>query len=199
MYDIANMPSSVDIGFVGEKDFRPIEIDMTKWMEKMPDGVPSIVHIRPGETKADAYIAATTFADNILTWTISMGDLGENEGSGIAQVWLEEEENSSLIKRGMSSKFATQIHDSISDASEEAPAAQESWLQQMTVLKTATVNAKTDAENARDDAQSAQAAAEVAAGIAITQAGQIKFSLNANGHLIFSYTDQVPVGEEEEE
>ena len=162
MFDIANMPSSVNIGFVGENDFREIEIDMTKWMEKMPDGVPSIVHIRPGETKADAYIVATTFADNVLTWTVSMGDLGEREGSGIAQVWLEKEENDTVIKRGMSITFATQIHDSISDASEEAPAAQESWLQQMTALKTATVNAKADAESARDAAESAQALAESA-------------------------------------
>ena len=61
------------------------------------------------------------------------------------------------------------------------------------------MNAKNAAVEAQGKAEEAQEAAEVAAGIAITQAGQIKFSLNDNGHLIFSYTDQVPVGEEEEE
>ena len=160
MYDIANMPSTIDIGFTGEKDFRKIEINMAKWMTDMPDGVPSIVHIRPGETKADAYIAATTFENNILTWTVATADLGTKEGSGIAQVWLEAEENDSVVKRGKSILFATQIHDSISDASEEIPAAQTGWLEQMTALKTATVSAAEDAEDAKTAAETAQGLAE---------------------------------------
>lgn len=155
VYNIANMPSTIDIGFVGEKRFRKVEIDMSKWLEEMPDGVPSIVHIRPGETKADAYIAVTTLEDNILTWQIMDSDLGASEGTGMAQIWLEEEANSSIYKRGKSILVATQIHGSINEASSTVPSSQTAFLEQVTSLKTQAVNAKTAAE-------AAQAAAETA-------------------------------------
>ena len=199
MYDIERMPNAIDIGFTGEKQFRTIEIDMTKWMEILPSGVPSIVHIRPGETAADAYIVATTFTDNILRWTITAADLGSIEGNGIAQVWLEEEENSTVNKRGKSILVATRIRGAVNDASETIPEAQEAWMEQMTGLKTQTVDAKNTAVSAMNDALSAKNAAEIAAGIAIAQAGQLKFEINSNGHLIMSYTDEVPIAEEQED
>ena len=164
MYEINKMPSAIDIGFTGEKLFREIQIDMTKWMQQMPDGVPSIVHIRPGETEADAYIAATTFEDNILTWKITNGDLGEIEGTGLMQIWLEEEENSSVVKRGKSILVVTRISKAINEADGTTPAAQEAWLEQMTALKVATVNAAEDADDAKDDAVAAKTAAETAQG-----------------------------------
>ena len=85
MYKIETLPQIIDIGFTGEKKFRKIEIDMSAWMAEMPDGVPSIVHIRPTESASDAYIANTTFADNILTWEVTAGDLGSVEGVGHGQ------------------------------------------------------------------------------------------------------------------
>ena len=166
MYKIDSMPNQIDIGYTGETQFRAIEIDMKKWMDIMPDGVPSIVHIRPGETPADAYIANTTFEDNVLTWLVSAGDLGEIEGTGQAQIWLEEEENNSVIKRGKSIIVATQIHKAIDDASSEVPDPQESWMEQMTALKVATVNAADDAADAKTDAVAAKTAAETAQGAA---------------------------------
>ena len=162
MYSIDNMPNQIDIGFTGEKAFRKVEIDMTKWMVKMPGGYPSIVHIRPGEKQSDAYIAVTTFANNILTWTISDADLGPKEGIGSAQIWLEETQNSSVSKRGKSIKVATQVHGSINDASATPPTGQEAFLEQVNTLKNAAVSAaesalayKTDALAAKDDAESA--------------------------------------------
>lgn len=162
MYKIENLPSLINIGFSGEKNFRKVEIDMTAWMEEMPEGVPSIVHIRPEESASDAYIVNTTFEDNILTWIVSAGDLGSVEGVGTAQVWLEEEENSSIVKRGKSILFATQINGAINDASETPPAAQTAWMEAMTALKVATVNAADDAVSAKTAAQSAQGGAETA-------------------------------------
>ena len=50
-----------------------------------------------------------------------------------------------------------------------------------------------DAEDAKDAAEDAQAAAERAAGIALAQGGEMNFSINNNGDLILSYTDQVPI------
>ena len=147
MYYIENMPSQIDIGFTGELMFRKIEIDMSAWMADMPEGVPSIVHIRPEETTEDAYIVATTFENNILTWEITNADLGSVEGVGTAQIWLEEEANESVVKRGKSILVATMIHQAINDASEEVPAVQAAFMEQMTALKVATVNAAETAKN----------------------------------------------------
>ena len=149
MYYINNLPQNIDIGYIGEKNFRKIEIDMTDWMEEMPDGVPSIVFIRPRETVADAYIVSTTFADNILTWTVTAGDLGSVEGIGTAQIWLEEEENDTVNKRGKSALVPAIVHSSVGEPSSTVPEAQEAWLEQMTALKVATVNAKAAAEAAQ--------------------------------------------------
>ena len=88
MYKIGSLPHSIPIGYTGETNFRTIEIDMTAWMEKMPAGVPSIVHIRPGESKADAYVAVTEFdtETNVLTWNITAADIGTLEGEGEMQI-----------------------------------------------------------------------------------------------------------------
>ena len=123
MYEITKMPSSIDIGFTGEKLFREIQIDMTKWMEEMPEGVPSIVYIRPGDTPNDAYIPTTTFANNILTWNIEQDDLGGIEGSGVMQVWLEETENTTLVKRGKSAVVTVRVNGSITDPGDTDPPA----------------------------------------------------------------------------
>lgn len=165
MYDIERMPQWVEIGYTGETQYRTIEIDMSAWLQTMPDGVPSIVHIRPGESEADAYIAATSFSDGILSWTISASDLGDNEGTGLAQVWLEENENDTLNKLGMSAVFATLVRQSLSDNESDVPPAQLPWLQQMTALKTETITA-------RNEVMTAESTAESAAGTATTKAGE---------------------------
>ena len=135
MYDIEHLPATIDIGFTGEQRFREVQIDMSAWMEDMPDGVPSIVHIRPGESEADAYLVVTTFENNILTWVIKENDLGQYEGAGSAQIWLEESTNQSgslnVVKRGKSTIVATRIHKAIDDASPTPPSAQETWFEQI--------------------------------------------------------------------
>lgn len=162
MYKISKMPLAVDIGYVGETGFRKLEIDMKDWMRLMPEGVPSIVCIRPGETKADAYVAVTTFEDDVLTWVITAADIGTQEGEGEIQIWLEEEENSSVIKRGKSVKVKTRVNDAVNDPSPDTPTSQEAFIEQVTSLKTAAVNAKTAAETAQGKAEDAQDAAEAA-------------------------------------
>lgn len=174
MFEIDKMPSSIDIGYTGETCFRDIKIDMSAWMEKMPTGVPSIIHIRPWETKEDAYIAATTFADNILTWVITDADLGTQEGEGEMQIWLEEEENDSIIKRGKSIKVTTKVIEAADDPAEDPPAPQQGWITQMTALKDATVEAAEAAEDAQEAAEDAQAAAEDARDAAQAAAGDFQ-------------------------
>lgn len=165
MYKIGSMPHSIQIGFTGETNFRSIEIDMTAWMEKMPAGVPSIIHIRPGEPKENAYIAATTFdtETNVLTWVITAGDIGTVEGDGEMQIWLEETESDTVTKRGKSVKVTTKVEESANDPGSTPPEYQEAVLEQMTALKTQTVNASEAAETAQGKAEDAQEAAEQAA------------------------------------
>ena len=151
MYVINRMPQSIDIGFTGETAFRKIEIDMTPWLEQTPEGVPSIVAIRPGETADEAYIAATTIEENVLTWVITAGDVGQNSGEGVMQIWLEEAENNSVVKRGKSVLVKTKVHHAINDAEETVPAAQQSWMEQMTELKQQTIASAEAAADARDE------------------------------------------------
>ena len=154
MFEINKMPLSIDIGYTGEKNFRTIQIDMSAWMALMPDGVPSIIHIRPGEDASEAYVAATEFDENILSWTITDGDVGENGGEGTAQIWLEEEnEEETIVKRGKSVTIKTIVHESANEASDTPPEPQEAWITQMTALKVATVEAADDAENSAEDAE----------------------------------------------
>ena len=160
MYKISKMPLAVDIGYVGETGFRKLEIDMKEWMRLMPDGIPSIVCIRPGETKADAYVAVTTFENDVLTWVITAADIGTQEGEGEIQIWLEEEENSSVIKRGKSVKVKTRVNDAVNDPDPNTPTSEEAFIEQVTGLKTAAVNAKTAAEAAQTAAETAQGKAE---------------------------------------
>ena len=165
MYDILRMPQVVEIGYTGEHEFTNVQIDLTGWLDRLPeeerDGyVPSIVHIRPGETQADAYIVATTYDDGILSWEVQASDIGTHEGTGLAQVWLEEETNNTLNKLGMSTVFATIARQSISDGNPDIPDPQIPWLQQMTAMKTETVNAKIAAEAAETAAEEARDTAE---------------------------------------
>lgn len=162
MYEITHLPSIIEAGVTGEKGMRKIQIDMRPWLVDMPDGVASMVLIRPGETSSNAYIAATTFVDGILTWSPALADLGEVEGYGQMEIWLEETENDSVTKRGKSAKVQTFIRQSIADETGPIPEAQESWLEQMTALKTATVNAAESVDGVVEQAQEAAADAEAA-------------------------------------
>lgn len=167
MYKIGQMPKSLELGYIGENLFRTVEIDMSAWVEKLPGGVPSIIHIQPGKTEADAYIADTSFdtETNVLSWTITDADLGtmdsDNNGEGEIQIWMQEEtDDDSVTKCGKSIHIASIIHKSATEPDDTPPAAQTGWMEQMTALKTATVNAAEDAEDAKDDAVEAKEAAE---------------------------------------
>jgi len=164
MYQIGKMPGSIDIGYIGETNFRKIEIDMKAWMKDTPDGVPCIVHIRPGETQSDAYVANTSFdtEKDILTWEITEADIGPLEGEGLMQVWLEVYEDDEVVKRGKSINVITKVTASVDDPSQTVPSAQESMLEQMASLKNQTVTAKEAAEDAQEAAEDAAEEAQAA-------------------------------------
>lgn len=153
MYDIMHMPSVIEIGYVGEKNFRTIQFDLRPWLELLPDGVASVVLIRPGETASEAYIAASELSEGILSWTVTDGDLGTVEGYGQAQIWLEEMNGSAVGKRGKSAKVQTFVREAVNEASSDVPAAQTAWMEQMTALKVETYAALDAARLAVDEAR----------------------------------------------
>lgn len=177
MYNVMHLPGVIEIGVTGENQFRRLEFDMRPWLEVLPGGVGSIVHIRPGETGDDAYVAATTMEDGILTWELTAGDVGEVEGYGQMEIWLEDPNTA----RGKSTKCQTYVRSSLA-LTHEIPEAQEAWLEQMTGLKTETVIAAQSAEDAREAAESAQTAAEAARDAAQAVAGDFQgLSATASG------------------
>lgn len=188
MYEIDKMPNSIVLGYLGEKNYRTIEIDMSAWMAEMPYGIPSIVHVQPKKSEEDAYIVNTTFNDNILRWVVNAGDLGAIEGSGTAQIWLEEEENLSVVKRGKSALVATIIHDSLGEPTGTVPAPQESWLEQMTALKVATVEASSTAV---EYGSAAVEAATTATGAAETATEASVAAVEASGTAVAAASDAV--------
>lgn len=165
------MPQTVDIGYVGETNFREIQIDMAPWMEEVPGGVPMIIHIRPGEFAEDAYIAATTVNDNVLSWQIQESDLGSSAGEGMMQIWLVKPSEDDT-RRGKSVMVKTIVNEAI-DNSDTIPEPQEPWMEQMVDLTAQTISAAEEtAENAENAAASetAAAASEAAAAASETAA-----------------------------
>lgn len=84
MYDVTKLPNRIGIGFKGEKRFRKIEIDMTKW--DIPDGVPAIVYLKPEGTVP--YRPTVTYTDHILTWVVDADDVNVM-GEGFMQVEMK--------------------------------------------------------------------------------------------------------------
>lgn len=162
--EINHMPRELPIGYVGETDFRTFEINMQAWLKEIPDGQASIICIRPQETEEEAYITMSTMDENgILYWTPTEADLGVHEGYGEIQIWLEKVVEGTTTKRGKSVRVKTRVEKSITSASEQIPSGQESWMEQMTLLKNATVTAAASAAQDADEAASAAEDAESAA------------------------------------
>ena len=133
MHDIEHLPGIFTLGYIGENEFRTIEIDMSAWLEKIPNGVASIVHIRPGESSGDAYLAITSFEDGILRWPITMYDLGNYEGYGSMQISLTGT-NANGTKVGESEIVRTRVNGSAMDSGGDVPSAQKGWMDQMNEL-----------------------------------------------------------------
>lgn len=133
MYEIGKMPASIDIGYTGEQEFRTVQIDMSEWVAKVPNGTPILMYIRPGES--EPYPVEITYADNIITWSVTDGDLGTVGGTGLLQVWFGvEDEEQVMRKLGMSSVVVTIVHLSISGGA-NASTVQIPWLKEIMEMK----------------------------------------------------------------
>lgn len=146
MHDIEHLPGIFTLGYLGENEFRTIQIDLTPWLEIIPDGIASIVHIRPGETSDDAYVAATSFEDGILSWQILAEDLGEHDGYGTMQINLNghDADNNKIAK---SEVVKTKVNASAMDVSGDIPSAQQSWIDRILALLTEENTTIEEAQN----------------------------------------------------
>lgn len=146
MYEVERLPQNIDIGYTGEQDFRTIEIDMSAWVAKVPDGQPTLMHIRPGEY--EPYPVETTFENNILTWSVSDEDLGTKEGTGLLQVWFGVEDEEQVLRQlGMSAVVATIVHLSIAGEGNNSSTVQIPWLKEVMEMKNIILGYDYEAES----------------------------------------------------
>lgn len=210
----------LQIGVQGENAATNIEMDMTAWADAHPDALFYII-FKPYNSESPAIPVTTSYDSEtkVLTWTVT-ASVTQVVGIGYTEVRAIAE---GLLKK--SRIIPTSVENSVSGGAEvNPPAAYQDWVASvLTAASDAEAYAigkrsgsdvgSTDptyhnnskyydglAEAAKDAAETAQEAAEVAAGIAIAQAGQLKFAINeTTGHLIMSYTDEVPIAEDDED
>ena len=146
MYEVERLPQNIDIGYTGEQDCRTIEIDMSAWVAKVPDGQPILMHIRPGES--EPYPVEITFEDNILTWSVSDEDLGTKEGTGLLQVWFGVEDEEQVLRQlGMSAVVATIVHLSLAGEGNNSSTVQIPWLKEVMEMKNIILGYDYEAES----------------------------------------------------
>lgn len=215
----------LDLGVKGENRSRAIEIDCNLWKELFPNGSISVYHQRPGETALDVTGATYDYETGILRWEPTSTDT-YIEGEGLAEIRLYEDgiikktrKIVTMIHPSVTNAEGGTIESNQQAYLDAAAAIRAQTQSDATAAAKSAEDAEAWAKGTRDgvDVEStdetyhanaayfaAQAgasadAAEIAAGIAIAQAGQIRLSISDTGHLIFSYTEQVPVAEDEED
>lgn len=181
----------LQIGVQGENNVENLDIDMAAWIEKYPGAVFHIL-FKPYNAIAPSPMN-TVYEDGVLTWTVDAGATAV-VGVGYTEIRAQDAETGLLKK---SKIIPTAVENSVSGIETDPPESYQAWVTSVLNAGTAAVNAEAAAEEAQEKAEEAQDAAEVAAGVAIAAQGLIKFALDNNGHLIFSYTDQAPVGQED--
>ena len=148
MFELNNLPKTLDLCYKGENEVTKYQFDFTDWVETYGAGTFVIRHKRP--TDANAYVVpSVTINENIATWEVTETDTAIN-GYGVAELWF-------LVgdKKKASKLIATYVSDSLAETG-EVPEPIEDWLDQFTELKE-------EAETARDDAESYAEAAEQSA------------------------------------
>lgn len=146
MYEIERLPQSIDIGYTGEMDFRTVQIDMSEWVAKMPEGQPTLMHLRPGEY--DPYPVTITYENNIITWSVTDGDLGTSEGTGLLQVWFGVQDETEVMRQlGMSAVVPTIIHLSLAGEGRNSSTVQIPWLKEVMEMKNLILGYDYEAES----------------------------------------------------
>ena len=113
------------LGRVRENRATRVLIDLKSILSQYPDAVASITVKQPGRGE---YPAAVKQEDGILTWEITSADIGNNAGSGQAQITLQDADGT-IIKTAIA---CTRVGESLGDATAPAPDPVENWIDKAT-------------------------------------------------------------------
>lgn len=155
---------SLNIGVQGENIARPIELDMTEWVEAYPDAS-FYVLFRP-YNESEAVPMLSTFEDNILTWTPTLSATAVS-GVGYTEVRALDPETGLIRKSRI---IPTSVENSVTGADENPPQPYTDWVNRI-------LEAGSDA---------VKGAAAVAA---VSQGEEVAFEIDADGHLNIVYTE----------
>lgn len=153
----------LNLGYVGETGSRQIEIDVSAWLQRWPEGAVAINVRRPD---GSFYLAATETEDGMLSWVVNASDVAVG-GHGMAQVIIYGVETGTVYK---SRTVETIIRASIDEAlDEDAPDPMETWVAHAAIEADRATQARIGAEEAKEAATEAKEAAETAAEDAETE------------------------------
>lgn len=218
MYEVDKI-QYLQIGVQGENAATNIEIDMTAWVKAFPSASFYIL-FKPYNSASEAVPVTTSYdpETKVLTWTVTAS---VTQVVGVGYTEIRAIDGTVLKKTRI---IPTSVENSVTGGVQvNPPAVYQDWV---TSILNAGSDAeayaigkrsgadvgssdptyhnnskyyKGLAEDAKTAAEIAQDLAERAAEIALMQGGKIKFAIDEEtGHLIFSYTENVPVEEEDD-
>ena len=142
----------LNLGYVGETGSRQIEIDVSAWLNRWPEGAVAIEVRRPD---GSFYLAATEKEDGMLGWVVNESDVAV-AGRGMAQVIIYGVETGTVYK---SRTVETIIRASIDEVlDEDAPDPMDTWVAHAAIEADRATQARIGAEEAAQRAEAAQEA-----------------------------------------
>ena len=109
------------LGRVGENRATRVLIELQSILSQYPDAIASITVKQPSRAE---YPAAVKQEDGILTWEITSADIGNNAGSGQAQITLQDADGT-IIKTAIAT---TRVAESLGSPQSPAPDPVKGWV-----------------------------------------------------------------------
>ena len=159
MYKIDQL-TEIDLGVVQENEATEIQIDVSPWLKKWPDGIFAVNVCRPGEM--EPYPANCRVEDGMLYWLVTEGELAI-AGNGRCDIRLYQ----GTVKK--KTRIAiTRIHETLPGSTQEAPPDEaQGWMDSLNEtraeVESNTQAAKESAEKAALSEVQAMALAQSAA------------------------------------
>lgn len=171
MYKIDQL-TEIDLGVVQENEATEIQIDVSPWLKKWPDGIFTVNVCRPGEM--EPYPANCRVENGMLYWLVTEGELAI-AGNGRCDIRLYQ----GTVKK--KTRIAiTRIHETLPGSTQEAPPnAAQGWLDSLNETR-AEVESNTKA--AKESAAQAAASEEQAQGHAQSAAESANAAKTAKQH-----------------
>jgi hypothetical protein len=185
----------LQIGVQGENVSREVQMDVTEWIEKYPNGHLYILFKRYNDQWG--YPVATTYEDGILTWTPSVADTSV-PGVGYAEVRMMDAATESVRKSRI---IPTVVENSVSGLDgAEVPSPFREWTNQVLAAATAVEEGLDELAALAERTEDAADAAETAAAAAPTEvSSEVTYQVSASGDTVptgtwLNYIPNVPQG-----